>query len=345
VRAPIRRYRGTVRAAIRSAALAAALVSFAAPPAAAELPEAGALLAELGLSPAEIAQIEAGQLVRHAVPSASERELTAGIAFQVPIPPAQLVASSKRSLLDSVDPNMIAFGVVSPPGSPADFAKLTLEPGAAKRAAQYVSAAPGGDLNLSAAEIAAFQKLGSGAAPAAVEAEVRGALLARLQAYATKGLAGIAPYALADGKTRSPADELRTASNAAKKLEKYAPAAFQLLHSYPGGKPPGTEEIFRWSHFDAHGVPTIALTHVLLVPDGEAWLVIQRQFYASTGYNAEQAVAAFLPSKGGTVVVYANRTSTDQITGFGGGTKRSLGSKVLASQLETMFEKARARVK
>jgi hypothetical protein len=178
-----------------------------------------------------------------------------------------------------------------------------------------------------------------------VEPQVRSALLARLQAYRANGLAGIAPYAHADGKSRSPAEELRTATQASKKLQQHAPAAYQFLLSYPNGKPPGTEEIFRWSHFDAHGVPTLALTHVLLVPDGEAWIVAQRQFYVSTGYNAEQAVAAFLPSQAGTVVVYANRTSTDQITGFGGGAKRSLGSKMLASQLEGMFEKARAAVK
>jgi len=322
----------------------ALICCFGASNAAAEPPEAGVVLAGLGLSPDEIAQVQAGQLVRWTVPSASERELTAGIAFEVPVSPAKLVADSKEGLLFRVDPSMIGFGVVAPPGSPADFAKLTLAPDAAKRAAQYVSARPGGDLNLSAEEIAAFQKLGSGAAPAAVEAQVRSALLARLQAYATKGLAGIAPYAHADGQTRSPADELRTATNAAKKLEQFAPAAFRLLQTYPNGKPPGTEEIFRWSHFDAHGVPTIALTHSLIVPDGEAWLVLQRQFYVSTGYNAEQAVVAFLPSQRGTVVVYGNRTSTDQITGFGGGTKRTLGSKVLASQLESMFEKARAKV-
>ncbi|MEB2346554.1 MAG: hypothetical protein OZ948_17650 [Deltaproteobacteria bacterium] len=334
----------TARAA-RAGAAVASLLCLAAP-AGAELPEAGALLASLGLSPGEVAQVEAGQLVRHDVAPASERELTAGLAFHVPLPPAQLVANSKQDLLDRVDPNLIGYGAVPAPGSLAAFAKLTLEPGAATRAAQYTSAQPGGNLNLSAEEIAAFQGLGSGASPAAVEAQVRAALLARVQAYRTKGLAGIAPYALAGGKTRSPAEEIRTATNASKKLEQYAPAAFQLLQDYPNGKPPGTEEILRWSQFDAHGTPTIALTHVLIVPDGDAYLLAQRQFYVSTGYNAEQALAAFLPAKdGGTVVVYGNRTSTDQITGFGGGTKRSLGSKILASQLETMFEKARAAAK
>jgi hypothetical protein len=321
-----------------------ALLGFASP-AAAELPDAATLLADLGLSADEIAQVEAGKLVRHAVASASERELTTGLAFQVPVSPSELVKSSAKDLLDRVDPNMIAFAAVPAPGSSGDFAKLTLQPDAQKRAQAYASAQPGGDLNLSTDEIAAFQKLGSGATPSAVEPQVRSALLTRLQAYRTQGLAGIAPYAHADGKSRSPAEELRTATQASKKLQQYAPAAYQLLLSYPNGKPPGTEEIFRWSHFDAHGVPTVALTQVLLVPDGEAWIVAQRQFYVSTGYNAEQAVAAFLPSQAGTVVVYANRTSTDQITGFGAGTKRSLGSKVLASQLEGMFERARAAVK
>lgn len=333
------------RRRVLQAVAGAALLGFALP-AAAQVPPAPELLAELGLSPAEIAEVEAGKLVRHAIAPASERELTAGLAFHVPVSPGELVKSSKQDLLDRVDPNMIAFGVVGTPGSPADFAKLTLQPDPAQRAQAYTGAQPGGDLNLSAEEIAAFQKLGSGAAPAAVEAEVRSALLSRVQAYRAKGLAGIAPYALAGGRTRSPGEEIRTATQASKTLEKYAPAAYRLLLSYPNGKPPGTEEILRWSHFTAHGTPTIVLTHVLIVPDGDAYVVAQRQFYASTGYNAEQALAAFLPAKdGGTVVVYANRTSTDQITGFGGGTKRSLGSKVLASQLETMFERARARVK
>ncbi|HXV37101.1 MAG TPA: hypothetical protein VEC18_08120 [Myxococcota bacterium] len=325
--------------------MVSSLIGVGAWEAAAQLPESGALLADLGLSESEIAQVGGGALVRHAVPAASERELTAGLAFQVPVSPAELVGNSKRNLLDSTDPNMIAFGVISTPATLDDFAKLTLEPGAQKRAQQYLKARPGDDLNLSAAEIAAFQKLGAGASTASVEAQVRSALVARVEAYRAQGLAGIAPYAREGGAQRSAGDELRTAAQASKKLEQYAPAAYQLLLSYPNAKPAGTEEIFRWSQINAHGVPTFVLTHVLLVPDGDAWLAIQRQIYASTGYNAEQAIAAFLPSKGGTVVVYGNRTSTDQITGFGGGTKRSIGSKLLASQLEDLFEKARTQVK
>ncbi len=61
----------------------------------------------------------------------------------------------------------------------------------------------------------------------------------------------------------------------------------------------------------------------------------------SGAYNSEQAVAAFLPVQEGTLVVYINRTSTDQVTGFGGGAKRSIGAKLLTSQLEDLFGKLR----
>ena len=45
--------------------------------------------------------------------------------------------------------------------------------------------------------------------------------------------------------------------------------------------------------------------------------------------------------EGGTLVAYITRTSTDAVTGFGGGTKRAIGTKLLASQLEDLFEKLR----
>jgi hypothetical protein len=312
-------------------------------PAAGALPDAAALLADLGLSPDDGAKIRQGQIVHHDIQPASERELVAALAFLVPVAPAALIQEVRAGLGNRTDPSTLSSGPIGANPS-ADLAKLKLQPDGATRAKAYGNAAPGEALNLSTAEIAAFDALGPGAAPSVVEPQVRSALLARLQSYQAQGLAGIAPYARADGE-RSVADELRTATLAGKALEKYAPAAYQLLISYPQGKPAGTEESFRWSQFDAHGTPTIALTQGLFIPDGDAWIVLQRQFYVSTGYNCEQAVAVFLPVQGGTVVVYGNRTSTDQITGFGGGAKRSIGSKVLASQLESMFEKARAAAK
>jgi hypothetical protein len=309
--------------------------------ASAQIPEAKVLLATVGLDASQVEQVMAGEIVRGAIKAASERELVAAMAFMVKTTPADLVAGIKQGLGNQVDPEMIAFGPTT--GAAADFAKLDFGKDADERAKEYVKAEPGGSLNLSAEEMAAFNKLGDATYPAVLSA-VRNQLAARVRDYQQKGLAGIAPYALDGGKQRSPAEELRTATNASKALKQYVPSAFQYLNGYPAGKPAGTDEQFRWTHFQAHGTPTIALQHLVYVPDGKAYLVVQRMFYVSTGFNAEQALLALLPVEGGTVVVYGNRTSTDQVTGFGGGTKRSIGSKLLESQLEGIFEKARGKV-
>jgi len=48
------------------------------------------------------------------------------------------------------------------------------------------------------------------------------------------------------------------------------------------------------------------------------------------------------PVQAGTVV-YGNRTSTGQIMGFGGSAKRSIGSKLLESQLESLLREGAHR--
>jgi hypothetical protein len=326
---------------MRGMASGAAVVCLAAA-SAAEIPDTSALLADLGLSREQVERFEQRELVRWTPKAASERELVAGFVFATKAVPSAVVEGAKAALLEQVDPDMIAYGICTGARSADAFAGVTLAPDAAKRTRAYVAGVD--DLNLSPEELAAFRGLGSGAEPSAVETQIRAALLERLASYRSRGLSGIAPYARARGGLRSPADELRTATQASKILQRYAPAAYQLLLDYPRAKPPGTEETFRWTHFSADGTPTLSLTHVLLVPDGEAWIVAHRQFYVSTGYNAEQALAAILPWNGGSAIVYVNRTSTDQVAGFGGGTKRSIGSRLLASQLETIFERSRERL-
>lgn len=311
----------------------------------AELPAAETLLADVGFSASEIADIKAGKIVAASVSGAHERDLASAFAFYVATSPAELVKDLKSGLLAKVDPNTIARGTISPAGAIVDFAGLTLNPDASDRAKRYTSAKGGSDLNLSGDEIAAFNKLGSSAAVADVEAQVRGSLLARYQAYRAKGLAGIAPYDRGDGDSRSVADDLRKSLDALENLKKYAPAAYTAMLSYPASLPAGSEDGFAWVHLEAHDVPTIVLTQGLFVPDGDAYLVMQRQFYVSEGFNGEQAVAGFLPAQGGTVVVYSNHTSTDQVAGFGGGAKRSIGSKLMASELEGLFNKLQQSAK
>lgn len=305
----------------------------------AELPAAETLLADVGYSADEIASIMAGKIVTASAKAANERDLVAAFAFYVKLPPAELAKDLKSGLLGDVDPNTIYAGTISATGTLDDFAKLALNPATDARVKKYLAAKGGGDLNLSTDEIAAFNRLGASAATPAVEAQVRSSLLARYQAYHAKGLAGIPAYDRGSGSVRSAADELTTSLKSMTGLQKYAPAAYAAMMGYPSSKPAGTDERFRWMHFNAHDVPTIALVHGMIIPDGDALIALQRQYYVSEGFNCEQAVAGFLPAQGGTVVVYVNHTSTDQVEGFGGGAKRSIGSKLLSSQLQGIFSK------
>ena len=50
-----------------------------------------------------------------------------------------------------------------------------------------------------------------------------------------------------------------------------------------------------------------------------------------------------LPIQEGPLGVYSSHAFTDQVTGFRGPMKRSIGSHVMADQLKTMFEAARKK--
>jgi hypothetical protein len=318
-----------------------ALSVLTAAPAWAELSPISEIVKVLGFSDSDAAEAKAGRIVRGTLPASNERELVSAMMFLVPRAPDAVVEAAVGAILEELDENTISWGFVGESDVAASLSKLRLEPDGAARAERYAEAEPGEDLNLSTEEIARLNALGEGPPVAAVEAVVRETLAARIASYRSKGLAGIAPYARSGGEERSVADDLRAAIETLGGLERNVPSAYRFFLDYPESRPDGTRERLRWSQGLANDVPTLTLTHNLYVPDGNAWLVLQRQFYVSEGYNCQQAVAALLPVAEGTAVFYIGRTSTDQVTGFGGGAKRAIGSKLMGSEIEALFEKLR----
>ena len=71
---------------------------------------------------------------------------------------------------------------------------------------------------------------------------------------------------------------------------------------------------------------------------------MRREFYVSIGYNAEQSIAGFLPTASGTVVMVLSHAFTDRVAGSGGAMKRSIGSRVMAGQMQEIFERGRRRL-
>jgi hypothetical protein len=301
--------------------------------------DAKTALDKLGFPSDTEEQVLAGKFVETSLPTSTKRDLNVGIAFLVKQDPEKIVRTVREEMLmQRVDPGTIAYAKFEGEGTLAQLAGLKLTPTQLKA---YSNAKAGEDLNLSNEEIAALNAAGKD--PAAVQDKVRRLLLARYRAYRAKGLAGMSPYARKGGKT-DPAADLAAVIATARKSALLPAAFYDLLDNYPQGIPADLVETHYWSQFTAHGADTIALVHTMQGTFAGTLIGVQRHYYVSTGYNVEQAITGFLPVKGGTLVIYTNHTSTDQVTGFGGGIKRSIGRKVMAGELKKLFERVRAAV-
>ena len=309
-------------------------------PAASAQPTAEQVLTDAGLSADAKQKVLNGEFYSGDLSALSDKDLSVSLAFMVKAAPADLMGQIMAGNFVTADSQVQAYGKFNGAGSLGDLSGLQVSSGAAQ---SLMGAQAGSSLNLSTAEIAAFAAL-QGGTQQAVQQQLQNMLLARFQAYQTSGLPGIVPYDRGGGSTASPGNELREASQGAAGLQKYLPAFQAALLGYPQATVPGMQQNFYWLNYNIDGTPTFVLTHVMAAADGAARAVVQRQYYVSTGYNCEQAIAGFLPVQGGTVVVYANHTFTDQVAGFGGSMKRSIGRRMMASKLKQMFDTARGMV-
>lgn len=295
-------------------------------------------MGDFGISADAAARVRSGEMVASAPTESSERELAVGLTFLVQQPIANVVEAFRSAVDLQADHQLLASIVIR--GSPDDFANLALQSDEAKR---YLAARPGDALNLSLDEIQAFHALASadGDSRSNVERQLKRVLFDRYRAYLASGLDGMAPYARRSGR-RTPADELRAASEAASLLNKYAPTLWQLLRGYPHAKPEGLEERFYLLRYDLDGRPNYTLRHRMSLPFSGGVALVDRDFYVSHGYNTSQAISGLIPDSEGTVVFYRSRVSTDQVAGIGSSLKRTIGRGVMAKQLTEIFQRTRA---
>ena len=316
------------------------LALLVAPAAPAAPPTAEEVLEKMGFDDDAKKKVMAGEFVRIDAKPSTDREISVSMAFLVKVPPNAFLEDALAGMLMDVDPDSKAHGKIEGEPAVAQLTGLKLNADAAKK---WRKASPGSDMNLSHAEYQAMAGLDKMAERSEVEVKLRELMVNRLKAYQKNGLAGIAPYDRGDGKTLAGGDELKSATQAQAEmgLKKLAPDFYEVLSGYPAAKP--SKEVFRWQSYEAHGTPVVILTHGFSVTLGDVIVVCQRQFYVSGSYNVEQATAGFFPVNEGTLVTYTNRTSSDQVSGFGGGGKRAIGRKLMGKQLEDVFHKMRTK--
>jgi len=301
------------------------------------------LLHEAGFKESEVRQVHEGKLVNSIVESTSERELAAQMAFLIHAPASvlrQIYTSSP--LKKEFDPSVAALGNISGEGSLQDFAAIKLDPNADSVAKAYLHASPGSVFNLAKNEIHAFKTLGNKSDKKLVEACFHEILLDHYRAYRKEGLAGILPYARSGGKDFRPGDELKHQIEMASILERESPSFHRHLIDYPNARPEGLDEYFFWVNSVLDEKPTVALVHQMGLLDGDVYSYMERYFYVSRSHNSVQGVGGAFPvPDGSTVVYYRSRTSTDQVSGFGGSAKRAIGARMMGSKIAGSFERAR----
>ena len=308
------------------------------------VPTAEELLKALPLSDGERKDVLKGEIVRFTTEEGSDRELALGAVLLVSKAPENLVSLWREAVVFKLVGAVTAFGEISDKGTVGDFAGLKLEPNGEEEAKRYLEAEPGDTLNLDMKEISAFQALkAKGGAQADVEALVRELLMARYQAYRDKGLTGIPPYARGGKTMFQLSQDLLLATNEAKLVAKYFPSFHQTLLKYPDIQAKPLEVRFNWANVDVFSRPTLILSHRMLFNEGEAYVVVDRHYYASHEYNGLQSLGGALPTKEGSLLVSLYRISTDGVAGFGSSAKHPVARGLMGPYFEEIFEGLRKK--
>ncbi|MEO6952945.1 MAG: hypothetical protein ABI321_14160 [Polyangia bacterium] len=309
-------------------------------------PTFDSLVVDLKLDDAAVKELRAGKNYQRFPQEVSDRDIAAGIVFLTRSTPSEVGKLFTHFADVTVNPSVRASHDISSAG---DFASLTLGEHGAAEAQRYLAAKPGDELNLASDEIAQFHALGAGASQQQVEAVLRKVLAARWGAYRRMGLSGIAPYAREDGKKLRGGDELeRVMALLPAKIVRYAPALARTIQAYPK-REAGVKEGFRWIVYEQDGRPTVTLRQrlSLVAADGNVTLS-DREFYVSQGYNVMQGFAGMFGlgagASDGTMVLYRANTSTDRVEGSASGMKHSIGRKMMARELDAIFERFRNKL-
>lgn len=314
-------------------------ILFSVPVAAEEIPGPQQALQNLGIGAAQTAQLERGEIITYNVNETSQKELAIGVAMILPVALPQVVDYINRSSLGASENNIIVSGSLANNADINSFEKFAFTDKQLDEAKAFLEAEPGEKFNLSKSELDKLKNLHDSLKNAddktllkAANHKYREILLQRFQAYRKSGLSGIAAYSR-NKSNADPAAELRSDAINSKAWARYFPELRQAWLNYPAALPPNSTEQFIWLNRSIEERPTAILNHRIMLAGNAGYILFSRQFYVGHSYNSSHTVAGGLPYKGGTLVFYSTRSSTDQITGIGSNLKHSIGREQMKKEM------------
>jgi len=285
----------------------------------------------------QVAALRAGEVQKSELDANSDNELALSFALLS----SRSVDWHWQRILDSnrSDPTVLSTGELTGDGK-ASLENFTLPP---EELDALAKAKAGSNSNFSSDEILRLKKAaaeadGEKARRQALQVEMRAILAARFEAYLGGGLAGIAPYDRGHGEESAPALQLERAFSALMMTKRLVPNAYSAMADFPAPAPEGVDVGFFWMTHEANGRVAVALIHVVAGRVDGRMAIVERRFYVSHTLNSLQVVSLVLPIDEGTAVFYANRTGTDQVTGFGSSVAKGVGRKIMRGELERSVE-------
>ena len=307
------------------------------------------IMDRIGLTAAQRAEVEQGQIVSSGFEELSDKELALTVVAMIPAPIEKVLEFARAARVLEVNREVLAFRVlVEGEDRRKALAEAVLTGAETAEIAKLLQVKPGSDFNLSLAEMQRFADLrkrfpGKGcerdpACSKAVLSEYLDVLAGRLEAYQEHGLAGIEPYARGGSKTADPAEELEEAGKSLKLLARHFPEVYDAFIEYPKGDQSILKHDFAWIKQNIQDRPTFLLSHMMLYEGEELAFAAERQFFVGQSYNSLQVIFGAFSADDSTLVFYLNRTSTDQVAGFMSGTRHTVGRKFMDKEVRRLVE-------
>lgn len=287
-----------------------------------------------GISEGDLEDLRQGKRVGGDLSLVSENELGLSLAVQVSRTPDEIWEYLIGGRFMEEEPTIRQFGMIGEDVA-ASLAKLELPDAEIERLANVE---PGPDINLSKSEIESLQKIAASTTEPTARREAllegfRRILTGRVEAYRKGGLGAVAPYARGDGEVGAPAVELGHALGEMQATKKLSPRVFNAFAEYPSSSSEGIERRFYWTVNGADEHLLVSLVHRVQGREGDHIFEYDHRFYVNHTVNSMQAVSVVVPVENGSIVIYANRTYTDLVSGFLGRVARSIGRTMMRSEI------------
>jgi hypothetical protein len=290
---------------------------------------------QLGLSDKAIERVKKGEVVVEQLEASSDKDLSIALVARVDAPLEEIYEFLQSDALVKLSTITLSAGEIDT----STFSMAAME--LPDDVLQQLVDDPEDTFHMSTEEQALISEASASGKARVLEA-YRGVLSARARAYWEKGVAGITPYA---GKGRSPRADLDHANDAAKKLihNKAALAELDVIPSKNSGK---AKHRLYWAIQKGRDRAAPVLNHRILYAENDGEVSIERRFYSGYDYDSLQIVTGILPTTDRRCVAfYLNHTYTAQVAGFGGGTKRAIGRKLMQKELVAEMERAQAAIR